>query len=116
MTSLFSKPLQHLVEKYPELQVCLPDLNLALSLLAGSFSAGHKLLVCGNGGSAADSEHIVGELMKGYLQTRPIPDEARKKLLDAAGDDGIYLADHLQGALPAISLVKSRGVEHRVCQ
>ena len=54
-------------------------------------------MICGNGGSAADSDHIVGELMKGFKKQRPVPADMREKL----GED---LADHLQGALPAISL------------
>jgi D-sedoheptulose 7-phosphate isomerase len=62
-------------------------------------------LVCGNGGSAADAEHIVGELMKGYLLQRPIPDETRARLVAASPESGAYLAGALQGALPAISLV-----------
>jgi D-sedoheptulose 7-phosphate isomerase len=66
---------------------------------------GGKLLICGNGGSAADSEHIVGELMKGYLSKRPLPDPVRQRFSAVFPDDGAYLADHLQGALPAISLV-----------
>ena len=57
-----------------------------------------KLLLCGNGGSVADCEHIVGELMKGYFFKRPIRGEVRRKLAEAYGDQGIYLADHLQGA------------------
>ena len=64
-----------------------------------------KLLICGNGGSAADSEHIVGELMKGYFSRRPVPQAVRDRLASAFPENGLYLADHLQGALPAISLV-----------
>jgi D-sedoheptulose 7-phosphate isomerase len=62
-------------------------------------------LICGNGGSAADAEHIVGELMKSYLLKRPIPNNMRAKLVSTSPRNGDYLADHLQGGLPAISLV-----------
>ena len=89
----------------PDLEPCLRDLDRAFVLLRDAFEAGGKVLLCGNGGSAADSEHIVGELMKGYLLSRPIPTPRREALLAAGSDSGSYLADHLQGALPAISLV-----------
>jgi D-sedoheptulose 7-phosphate isomerase len=74
-------------------------------MLQTCFRQGGKLFVCGNGGSAADSEHIVGELMKGYMQHRRIPVTMRERLLAVCPINGAYLADHLQGALPAISLV-----------
>ncbi len=94
-----------LVQKYPELEACRGDLERAYQVLKACFAGGGKLLVCGNGGSAADSEHIVGELMKGFLKRRPVPDELRQRLVAAYPEDGNSLADHLQGALPAISLV-----------
>ncbi len=63
------------------------------------------MLICGNGGNgAADCEHIVGELMKGYLAKRPLPDGDRRRLTDAFGQAGHELADRLQRALPTISL------------
>lgn len=89
----------------PDLAPCVPDLERAFALLRASFRGGGKLLVCGNGGSAADSEHIVGELMKGYLLRRPIPAAQRRRLTEGFPEVGAYLAEHLQGALPAISLV-----------
>jgi D-sedoheptulose 7-phosphate isomerase len=73
--------------------------------LVETYSRGGKVLVCGNGGSAADAEHLVGELMKGYLAKRPVPTETRDNLLALFPMEGQYLADHLQGALPTISLV-----------
>ncbi len=87
------------------LEPCRQELERAFDLLSGSFRQGGKLLVCGNGGSAADSEHIVGELMKGFYSRRPIPEADRARLAGAGGEDGLYLAARLQGALPAISLV-----------
>lgn len=97
--------LHTLVSRYPELTACLPDIQAAFDLLRATFQRGGKVLVCGNGGSAADSEHIVGELMKGYRLPRPLPDKTRRQILEAWPEEGAYLADHLQGALPAISLV-----------
>lgn len=96
---------KRLIDVYPELEFCVEDIQKAIQLLAQSFSTGGKLLVCGNGGSAADSEHIVGELMKGYMSKRPLPKTIRQKFLTANDLEGLFLADHLQGALPAISLV-----------
>ena len=94
-----------LIQKYPELEACLGDLERSFQVLKTCFMGGGKLLVCGNGGSAADSEHIVGELMKGFLKHRPLPDELRQRINAAYPEEDNFLADHLQGALPAISLV-----------
>lgn len=94
-----------LIDRYPELDTCIPDLSDAFTLLKCCFQSGGKLLVCGNGGSAADSEHIVGELMKGFQRRRPLPEQARQQLLAAFPQEGEVLAESLQGALPALSLV-----------
>jgi len=97
--------IEQLISTYPDLDICAPDLQAAFEVLRDCFRRGGKVLTCGNGGSAADAEHIVGELMKGYLLKRAVPDEVRAKLLAGSPQDGDYLAQHLQGALPAISLV-----------
>jgi len=97
--------LDRLIANYPDLAVCRAEIQAAGELLLACFRGGGKLLVAGNGGSASDSEHIVGELMKGYRLKRPIPAAARQRLASAWPEHGLYLADHLQGALPAISLV-----------
>ncbi len=97
--------IERLVDKYPDLIACAQEIRKAYVMLEKCFAAGKKLLLCGNGGSAADSEHIVGELMKGYFLKRSLPVELRAKLLAQYPAEGVYLADHLQGALPAISLV-----------
>jgi phosphoheptose isomerase len=100
-----SQVLDKLIEKYPELQECLPDIWKAVELMKTSYREGGKMLVCGNGGSAADCEHIVGELMKGFMLKRPLPDQVRERMEKLFPGEGHFLADHLQGALPAISLV-----------
>ncbi len=97
--------LDQLIKKYPELGVCAPDIAHAFEILVKTYRGGGQVLICGNGGSAADSEHIVGELMKGYLSRRPIPASIRSRLIGAFPENGAYLADHLQGALPTLSLV-----------
>ena len=94
-----------LFTKFPDLATCLPELQAAYDLLLTCYRAGGQVLICGNGGSASDSEHVVGELMKGYLSARPVSAELRQQLTAAYPDTGAYLADHLQGALPTISLV-----------
>src|SRR4051794_35363796 len=96
-----SKRLLSLFERYPTLQACDGELRAAIHLLASAYRNRNKLLVCGNGGSAADSEHIVAELMKGFLKHRPISVADAAKL-EAAG--GKEMASRLQGALAAISL------------
>lgn len=93
-----------LLLQFPELGICQESIAAAFDLIRNTYLAGGKILICGNGGSAADAEHIAGELMKGFLLKRPLADEMRASLLDAYGQHGTYLADHLQGALPAISL------------
>lgn len=98
------KLLAPLFQRYPILQACEKDLGAAFDLLAAAYGNGNKLLVCGNGGSAADSEHIVGELMKGFLKRRPISAEHASKLETAGGAAGKEIARRLQGTLAAISL------------
>jgi hypothetical protein len=92
--------LEKLITKYADLETCLPAIEAALAMLQETYRSGGKVLLCGNGGSAADCEHIVGELMKGYTRKRPLPDTIRQKLTGLFPDNGDYLADHLQGALP----------------
>jgi phosphoheptose isomerase len=99
-----SQILEKLIQKYPELKKCREEVGAAFDILKDSFQAGGKLLICGNGGSASDSEHIVGELMKGYRLRREIMAELRENLERDLQQDGTFLADRLQRALPAISL------------
>jgi len=97
--------LDSLILKYPDLDCCIPEIQSAYNVLQAAFQGGKKLLICGNGGSAADSEHIVGELMKGFRLPRPVPEELLQKLVNSYPEHGAYLASHLQGALPTYSLV-----------
>lgn len=92
-----------LLQQYPRLNSCTSEMQAAFQMLSASFREGGKLLLCGNGGSAADCEHIAGELMKGFLLKRPLPDET-KAALCAFGEQGAALASQLQGALPCIPL------------
>ena len=102
--------LQNLVRRYPMLEDCVEDIQRATTLFEHSFLAGGKLLICGNGGSAADSEHIVTELMKSFRHPRPISSSRKKALRDTFPENGQYLADTLEEALPAISLVSNQAL------
>jgi D-sedoheptulose 7-phosphate isomerase len=100
-----SKTLEQLLVKYPDLEPCRASIQAAFEAMKLSFEKGGKMLLAGNGGSAADCEHVVGELMKGFMSPRKLPKEQRDKMMIHGEEQGTYLADHLQGALPAISLV-----------
>ncbi len=102
--------LDNLLARYSELDGCRKDIEAAFLLLKQCYENGGKVLVCGNGGSAADSEHIVGELMKGFLLKRKICAEDVEKLKELFPEESGYLADSLQGALPAISLVSQSAI------
>lgn len=96
--------IDHLVERYPQLKECRMDIVKAYDILEMAYANGHKLLVSGNGGSASDSEHIVGELMKGFKLKRTIRDEQANALTSIDAEMGGVLAKYLQGALPSIAL------------
>ena len=96
--------LNELVGRYPALKNCSGDIERAREILVEIFDSGNKLMICGNGGSAADSDHIVGELSKGFLKKRPIPERDREKLKELYPDEWEKLADGLQCGLPAVSL------------
>ena len=93
-----------LIERYPQLVVCSKSIKQAYDLIEGAYMDGRKLLVSGNGGSASDSEHIVGELMKEFKRKRKVYSEQATALKSIDPELGQILADNLQGALPAISL------------
>lgn len=98
------KHIELLLERYPSLVSERQNIIDSYLILEECYSNGGKLLVCGNGGSAADSEHIVGELMKGFKMPRKMSEEFSEKLKYADPEMGAILADNLQGALPAIAL------------
>lgn len=95
--------IETLLVRYPDLEACRDAVYAAADALCASFRAGGKLLVCGNGGSAADAGHITGELMKSFLLPRPI-DGATAGALAAFGDEGRALTGKLELGLPAIAL------------
>ena len=96
--------LETLIARYPELKVCKESIVGAYNILEDSFASRGKLLIAGNGGSAADSEHIVGELMKGFVKPRKLSEEFTNTLTAINAELGPVLGEMLQGALPAIAL------------
>ena len=97
--------VDELINRYPELKVCRQSIIDAYNILEKCYEDGNKLLIAGNGGSCADSEHIVGELMKGFKSSRKLDDSMQKALKEVDSSCGEELANKLQGALPAIALV-----------
>lgn len=97
--------VDELINRYPELKVCRQSIIDAYNILEKCYDDGNKLLIAGNGGSCADSEHIVGELMKGFKSPRKLDDSMQKALKEVDSSCGEELANKLQGALPAIALV-----------
>ncbi len=96
--------LEELFRRYPVLEPVRETVYQAHGILRDCFAGGHKLLVAGNGGSAADAEHIVGELMKSFVKPRPVPEEAACRMRELDPVCGAKLAALLQQGLPAIAL------------
>jgi D-sedoheptulose 7-phosphate isomerase len=96
--------LDELVARHPGLASCRADIEAAFALLSRTFAAGGKLLTCGNGGSAADADHIVGELMKGFRRARRPSGETATRLAASDPEMGPRLASRLQLGLPAVNL------------
>lgn len=97
--------LDLLIERYPKLECCREDIEKAYYILEEAYSKDKKLLIAGNGGSAADAEHIAGELMKRFKNPRPIPEELARKLKEIDKERGPELAKNLERGLMAIPLV-----------
>lgn len=107
--------LNDLLRRYPILEVCKKDIEKAKDALIECYKNDGKVLICGNGGSCADSDHIVGELMKGFLKQRPLSEEQKtnmKKNFDLVDDE---LLSKLQGGLPAIALPSITALNSAFC-
>lgn len=98
------KHIELLMERYPVLEFSKQDIIKAYLLIEECYEQGGKLLIAGNGGSAADAEHIVGELMKSFKLPRKITTMYAKELIATEPELGRVLAENLQSALPAIAL------------
>ena len=98
------KILDDLMARYPALESCREDILRAVEILNDSYSRDGKLLIAGNGGSAADAEHIVGEMMKTFRIQKTLPEGYADALYATDPEMGNVLRNHLQGSLPAIAL------------
>jgi D-sedoheptulose 7-phosphate isomerase len=101
------KHIDILIERYPCLSVCKKDIENAALALIKSFENAGKLLVAGNGGSCADSDHITGELLKSFVKKRTPKASFIEELKKIDSDTASYLSDKLQGSLPAIALTNN---------
>ena len=97
--------LNRLQEQYPLLSACMDDICEMTERICNCYRKGGKLLICGNGGSASDALHIVGELMKSFVLPRKIDEKLKLMLMTGNDEDASYICENLQGALPAIALV-----------
>ena len=102
--------LDEVTERYPVLAPVRRDIEAVYEMLRDCFAGGGKLLIAGNGGSCADAEHIVGELMKGFVKRREVSDSFAECLRNADEVRGAELAKKLQGGLPAIALTGHAGL------
>lgn len=92
-----------------------PDIEMAKEAIIKAFETGGKLLLCGNGGSCADCEHIVGELMKGFMRKRELPEEKKLEMIKNADFIDREWLCQLQGGLPAISLPSAAALNTAFC-
>ena len=95
--------IDELFVRYPDLKVMENAIIEAYETILACYQSGHRLYLCGNGGSAADCEHIAGELLKKFKKIRPL-DETFANHLKSLGEDGTFLAERLEGGVPAVSL------------
>lgn len=104
-----------LFDRHPLLNSVKNTIGEAAEIIISCYSCGGKLLVCGNGGSSSDSDHIVGELMKSFELIRPIEKDIAEKLTKVSGERGKYLAQKLESGLPAISLSSQTALTTAIC-
>lgn len=97
--------IDKLIERYPSLEYVKSDIIAGYELIRDCYENGGKLLIAGNGGSAADAEHIAGELMKRFQMQRTISTELAEKLVEVDPVRGELLAKNLERSLMAIPLV-----------
>ncbi|MCK5443805.1 MAG: SIS domain-containing protein [Maribacter sp.] len=105
-----NKILEELLDRYPPLEICKNQIREAGEILIESYKNDGKLLVCGNGGSSSDSDHIVGELMKSFSKKRPISIDFSASLKEISNDRGQLLSAKLENGLSAISLSAHNGL------
>lgn len=107
--------IDELINRYPVLEECRGDIETALELIIECYENGGKLLLCGNGGSCADCDHIVGELMKGFLKSRRLDEAQRAEMINRSPSLDNALLSGLQRGLPAISLAAFTALNTAFC-
>jgi D-sedoheptulose 7-phosphate isomerase len=98
------KLLDQLCERFPQFKEIKDSIGEAATIIIKCFSDGGKLLICGNGGSSSDADHLAGELMKSFESPRYLDVSLKKRLIEISGSRGKFLAEKLEHGLPAISL------------
>ena len=104
-----------LIQEYSILASCREEITAATDAILQCYRQGGKLLLCGNGGSAADCEHIVGELMKGFRLRRPLSAERKQSMKNLCPELDEHLLSSLQSGLPAVSLVHLSALNSAFC-
>ena len=107
--------LHELLTRYPTLTACQAEIEAARDAIIATYENGGKVLLCGNGGSASDSDHIVGELMKGFLKKRPLSEKRKAEMKAASPTLADDLLAKLQVGLPAVSLPSIAGLNSAFC-
>ncbi|MBQ5764936.1 MAG: SIS domain-containing protein [Clostridia bacterium] len=112
---IMNKRIEMLTQKYPQLEVVAKDVDAATDKIIQCYKKGGKVLLCGNGGSAADCTHIVGELMKGFMKKRPVAEKQAKALKKANPNIDDEFLSNLQCGLPAVNLCESQALLSAFC-
>ncbi len=104
-----------LLTRYPKFEKCIDAIEKAKDAMITCYENGGKILLCGNGGSCADCDHIVGELMKGFLSLRPLCDKKKANMKENFAEIDDEILNKLQWGLPAISLVSLNALNSAFC-
>lgn len=107
--------MNELMKRYPRLAVCKAEIGQAAEAMIRCYEHGGKVMICGNGGSCADADHIVGELMKGFLKKRPLSDEKKQAMLSRCPELDDAVLHKLQGGLPTVSLCSLTALNSAFC-
>lgn len=107
--------LNELLNRFPNLKECENDIEKAVNSIINCYENGGKILLCGNGGSCADCDHIVGELMKGFLKLRPLNNEKKEQMKKNCNLVDDELLNNLQGGLPAIAIPSITALNSAFC-
>lgn len=97
--------IEELISRYPILESCMEDIQNAADSVVNCFKSNHKLLIAGNGGSASDADHIVGELMKSFCRKRPLSEELLAKINSiVSSEESRFICSSLESGFPCIAL------------